>query len=338
MYAARPASTTSSPGTPEYYDVLARATYLVNNVNFPEPPRQARGHRPRADPSRHAAQADGARPAEVAGAGPRHGLRRAAGAVRALGLQRLLQPLLDRDLGARVPRRATSRSRSATRATTCSPTATPATRARVARRARASSRARSRSSTRRRTASTSTATSRGSTSARLADALGPDHVVLARTHYFYVPTRCCASCTRQGRVRDVASPPLGRGAVPGGGRAASRTTRRSCSTTPCSTARSSSTRPTGRSTARCRGTYFDLMAEPPGPVTRTAGRAGRGVPSRRRPRRGRRASRAASAPASARSTTGTPPSASSGACGSASASRRRRLLGGHAVSAPASAG
>ena len=74
----------------------------------------------------------------------------------------------------------------------------------------------------------------------------------------------CASCSRAAASRDVARPSLGRGALPGRRRAASPTTPRSCSTTPCSTARSSSTRPTGRSTATLRGTYFDLMAEPPG--------------------------------------------------------------------------
>ena len=82
-----------------------RAACFVNNVNFPNHLVKRAGHRARDDPPRHAAEDDGARPARDADRRRPDGLRRAAAALRALGLQRVLQPVLERDLGARVPDR-----------------------------------------------------------------------------------------------------------------------------------------------------------------------------------------------------------------------------------------
>jgi CDP-glycerol glycerophosphotransferase (TagB/SpsB family) len=43
--------------------------------------------------------------------------------------------------------------------------------------------------------------------ARVADALGPDHVLLVRSHYFYGADRQLAELHRAGRIRDVAAHP-----------------------------------------------------------------------------------------------------------------------------------
>ena len=55
----RRAPTTWSPARRAYYRALARARWLVNNVNFPDFVRQAARHRARADPPRHPAEDDG---------------------------------------------------------------------------------------------------------------------------------------------------------------------------------------------------------------------------------------------------------------------------------------
>ena len=155
-------------------------------------------------------------------AGAADGLRRAAAPLRALGLQRLLEPLLDRDLGARLP--------DALRV------------------------ARGRLPAQRRARRTPAATTSRRIRAELGIEPGQTAVLYAPTHReyrtSYVPVldlaargrgarprlrragpralllRCgparCAELHRQGRVRDVAGAPVGRGAVPRGGRPAHR--------------------------------------------------------------------------------------------------------------------
>ena len=275
-----------------------RARTSSTTSTSPTTSSSATGTRARDDPPRHAAQAHGPRPARHARRRRADGLRRAAAPLRALGLQRLLEPVLDAGLGARLPDAPTSRSRSATRATTCwrprpdddvrrDPRASSgssrarrgALRAdapRVPSRLRADARPRRASPTR-----------SGRTTSLLARA-----ALLLRCR-----TRSCASCTAQGRIRDVAGAPLDRGAVPGGGRAASPTTPRSCSTTPCSTARSSSTPPTGRSTARCAAPTSTCWPSRRASVTRTEDELVEALPlaarlGRRRRRGARRVPRA----------------------------------------------
>ena len=99
------------------------------------------------------------------------------------------------------------------------------------------------------------------------------------------PTRA-ARVARAGRLRDVARIPRSRSCAwrP---TCCSRTTPRSCSTTPCSTARSSSTRPTGRVPRPPRRRTSTCSPSRPGLVTRTEDEVVDGLrsaPSRRRRR------------------------------------------------------
>ena len=80
-------------------------------------------------------------------------------------------------------------------------------RRRRARRARASRTAGSPCSTRRRTASTARATSRRWTSPRSPTASAPDHVLLARLHYFYGADPVLRRLHDEGRIRDVSRHP-----------------------------------------------------------------------------------------------------------------------------------
>jgi CDP-glycerol glycerophosphotransferase len=102
----------------------------------------------------------------------------------------------------------------------------------------------------------------------VAEALGPDCVVLARTHYFYEADAQLRELHRQGRVRDVASYP---------------SVERLCLAADILVTDYSSIMfdyavldrpivihaPDWETYRALRGTYFDLMAEPPGLVTKT---------------------------------------------------------------------
>ncbi len=102
----------------------------------------------------------------------------------------------------------------------------------------------------------------------VAEALGPDHVVLARTHYFYGSDPHLRELHRQGRVRDVAAHP---------------SVEELCLAADALVTDYSSIMfdyavldrpivihaPDWETYRALRGTYFDLMAEPPGLVTRT---------------------------------------------------------------------
>ena len=114
----RPASSTWSPAPAAYYRVLARARWLVNNVNFPDFVRKRPEHGARADPPRHPGQGDGAGPAALPDRRGRDGLRRAAAPGGPLGLQRHREQLLHPDVGAGVSGRLHDAWRWATRATT----------------------------------------------------------------------------------------------------------------------------------------------------------------------------------------------------------------------------
>jgi len=121
---------------------------------------------------------------------------------------------------------------------------------------------------------------------RLVDALGPDHVVLARLHYFYDADPLVRELHEAGRLRDVASHP---------------SVEELCLAADMLLTDYSSIMfdyavldrpivihaPDWDEYRTRRGVYFDLTAEPPGPVTRTADevaealRARDGAPSER---------------------------------------------------------
>ncbi len=104
--------------------------------------------------------------------------------------------------------------------------------------------------------------------ARLADALGPDHVVLARVHYFYAADPLLSELHRAGRIRDVAAHP---------------SVEELCVAADVLVTDYSSIMfdyavldrpivihaPDWEVYRAVRGTYFDLMAEPPGAIART---------------------------------------------------------------------
>ena len=104
--------------------------------------------------------------------------------------------------------------------------------------------------------------------ARFADGLGPDHVLLVRTHYFYGADPVLRDLHSQGRIRDVADHP---------------SIEQLCLATDVLVTDYSSLMfdyavldrpvviyaPDWEAYRVVRGTYFDLMAEPPGPVART---------------------------------------------------------------------
>ena len=173
-------------------------------------PRQARGPGARDDPPRHAAQADGPRPAR--GRRPREDrrLRGVHAARRALGLLDRRQPVLharvEQRLRGRVVRR---RWRPATRATTCSPTPTPEDVRRARARARPRRTARSPCSTPRRTASTRPTAASCSTSPRWPGCC-PATTSCWRGSTTLRRAGCGARRPGARRLR----PPVGRGAVP----------------------------------------------------------------------------------------------------------------------------
>jgi CDP-glycerol glycerophosphotransferase len=104
--------------------------------------------------------------------------------------------------------------------------------------------------------------------ARFADGLGPDHVLLVRTHYFYGADPVLRDLHRQGRIRDVAAHP---------------SIEQLCLAADVLVTDYSSLMfdyavldrpivvyaPDWEAYRVVRGTYFDLTAEPPGTVTRT---------------------------------------------------------------------
>jgi CDP-glycerol glycerophosphotransferase len=104
--------------------------------------------------------------------------------------------------------------------------------------------------------------------ARLADSLGPGHVVLARLHYFYGEDPVLRRLHREGRIRDVGAHP---------------SVEELCLAADVLLTDFSSIMfdyavldrpivihaPDWEVYRAMRGTYFDLMAEPPGVVTRT---------------------------------------------------------------------
>jgi len=104
--------------------------------------------------------------------------------------------------------------------------------------------------------------------AAVAEALGPDHVLLTRAHYFYDADRSLRELHHQGRVRDVASYP---------------SIEQLCLAADVLLTDYSSIMfdyavldrpivihaPDWEAYRALRGTYFDLLAEPPGLVTRT---------------------------------------------------------------------
>jgi len=104
--------------------------------------------------------------------------------------------------------------------------------------------------------------------ARFAEGLGPEHVLLVRTHYFYGADPVLRELHQQGRVRDVAAHP---------------SIEQLCLASDVLVTDYSSLMfdyavldrpiviyaPDWESYRVVRGTYFDLMAEPPGVVTRT---------------------------------------------------------------------
>jgi len=106
--------------------------------------------------------------------------------------------------------------------------------------------------------------------AAVAEGLGPGHVVLARAHYFYEADRQLRQLHRQGRVRDVADHP---------------SVEELCLAADVLMTDYSSIMfdyavldrpivihaPDWDVYRALRGTYFDLLAEPPGLVTRTEG-------------------------------------------------------------------
>ena len=203
-----PASSTWSPARREYYDAIARADVLRQQRQLPQPPREARRARSRADPPRHAAEDDGSRPARHAGAEQRMNFaarccaaaRAGTSASRPTRSPRVVwervyptpyetletgyprnDVLVDRD------RRATSRRVRADARHRPRPEGRPlrADPPRVRARLRA----------------------RCSTSARLAEALGPEHVVLSRGALLLRRRPAPARARREGRVLDVAAHP-----------------------------------------------------------------------------------------------------------------------------------
>jgi CDP-glycerol glycerophosphotransferase len=104
--------------------------------------------------------------------------------------------------------------------------------------------------------------------ARFAEGLGSDHVLLVRTHYFYGADPVLESLHQKGRIRDVAAHP---------------SIEQLCLAADVLVTDYSSLMfdyavldrpivihaPDWEAYRVVRGTYFDLMAEPPGPVTRT---------------------------------------------------------------------
>jgi CDP-glycerol glycerophosphotransferase len=105
--------------------------------------------------------------------------------------------------------------------------------------------------------------------AAVADALGPDHVLLVRAHYFYRPDRALAALHDEGRIRDVAGHP---------------SVEELCLAADVLLTDYSSIMfdyavldrpivihaPDWEAYKTLRGVYFDLMTEHPGVVTRTA--------------------------------------------------------------------
>ena len=247
-------------GTEEYYETIARARYFVNNVNFPNHVVKRDGHGPRDDPPRHAAQEDGARPARVP-VERADGLRRPPQALRPVGLQRLGERLLDADVGARLP--------------------APLRVARGWLPAQRRARDRHRADVQRcrdklgigadQTVVLYAPTHREYHDgyvpvldvAAVAEALGPDHVVLSRAHYFYpAPGASGAS------VRDVSAHP---------------SVEELCLAADVLVTDYSSIMfdyavldrpivihaPDWEVYRALRGTYFDLMEQTPGAITRT---------------------------------------------------------------------
>ena len=194
---------------------------LRQQRQLPQRVRQAPGPGARHDPPRHAAEVHGDGPALEPRDGGEDGLRRAAAPLRALGLQRLLEPALLRGLGEGLPRRVRE-PRGRLPAQRRARHGHGRGRRRRPRLARPRARASGRCSTRRRTATGRRATCRCSTSARPPRRSAPDGVLLARAHYFYDADPVARSLDRAGRLLRRRRASLDRDPVPGGGRAGDR--------------------------------------------------------------------------------------------------------------------
>ena len=189
---------------------------------LPQPPRQARRARSHVQthhgtPLKHMGL-DLRRSAESQGRGM--DFDKLLEPLRALGLQRLVEPPSRPRSGSACTPAPTSRSRSATRATTCSRTR----RRRMWRASALGARDRGRADDRALRANSPRV--RGRLRARSSiwrgspTALGPDHVILARLHYFYDSDPLVRELHDAGRLLRRGVPSLGRGALPGGRRAA----------------------------------------------------------------------------------------------------------------------
>ena len=289
---------------------------LRQQRQLPRPPRQARGHACTCRPTTARRSSTwGSTSATRRSPAARMNFDALLRARRRAGTSASPQnPLLDADLGARLPRlvrvargRLPAQRRAGHRH--------GRGRAARPRASSASSPGRPPCCTRRPTASTSRATCRCSTSRALADALGRDHVVLARLHYFYDADPLLRELHGAGRIRDVASHP---------------SIEELCLAADVLVTDYSSIMfdyavldrpivihaPDWEVYRALRGAYFDLLAEPPGVVARTDEELSTRSPRAPRGARRRRARAPRSAPASARSTTAARPSASSGASGS----------------------
>ena len=89
-------------GGRRYWRLMARATYFVNDVNFPDDIRNVwAGTHP--DPARDAVEAHGAGPHGASGWHPKGWSSGPCSTMRPLGLQLVQQPVLDRGLGTRLP-------------------------------------------------------------------------------------------------------------------------------------------------------------------------------------------------------------------------------------------
>ena len=196
------------PGTPEYFDVLARAKFFVNNVNFPnhlvKRPGQVHVMTHHGTPLKRMGL--DLRDTQIAGKRMDFDalLRRCARWDFSVSSNRLSTLTWERVYPCRA-----RRSRSATRATTVWRTPRRRTSPPPAR-SSASTTAASPSCTRPRTASTATATSRRWTSPPSPTASAPATCCSPACTTSMVPTPSCAACTTRGASATSAGIPRSR--------------------------------------------------------------------------------------------------------------------------------
>ena len=326
-----------APNTREYFDLIARAGFFVNNVNFPNHLVKREGHVHVMTHHGTPLKPMGLDQQDMSG-GRRRGwtssalLRR----CRALGLQRLLERVLDARSGSACTRRAYESLE----------TGYPRNDALVERDGGATSRA---SGPRSASGPDQVAVLYAPTHreydegyvplldlAAVAEGLGPDHVLLARLHYFYDADPLLRGLHREGRIIDVAAHP----SVEELCLAADVLVTDYSSIMfdyATSTARSSSTPRTGSAYRSVRGTYFDLLERAARPRRQDGGGAGRGVALRRR-RAPTRARAPRSGRASARWRTAGPRSASCAGSGSGAGGGRDRACPGRPMTGSADPG